>query len=316
MVISGGGPWNPVETALSGGLAPGMEHIPLPMLDEYTQAAYDLYPDFFVPLINGFDATDSSSAAYISNLLAIPNNPWKGVGEIIVYGHEVYTSDGSSPSFLDIFDVAGQNNLPVLCHWELTPSDVVTLDPNPIQFQQLVSAVTSFPNTRFVIAHCGVGPAISIQVRDAYDLGHYPEIDFFKQQVDDWRNNISNLLALGNVYFDFQGPDNVYSDGSLTLVGEKIQALIEHYPTRFMVGADISANSAHIQLASFAPFGWNTYDSISAFLDHLTPSEQQLVRYENAVTIYENAGASGATVVGPTKVVNFPGYPGQHTLFP
>jgi hypothetical protein len=74
----------------------------------------------FLPMLCSFNpAQDPAAANYVREKLAVPGNPWKGVGEVhlrsAAYQLQVHADN---PAFVNVCKEAALKGVPVFIHWD------------------------------------------------------------------------------------------------------------------------------------------------------------------------------------------------------
>ncbi|MEG0417236.1 amidohydrolase family protein [Gordonibacter sp.] len=181
----------------------------------------------FFPFACGINGNDRFSADHLRRLLKLYPNFWCGIGELmsrhddltaLTYGEPPHIDH---PAFLEIFDLAAQESLPVLVHHNITAQNSEEI----LYLSELEEALAHNRDCKIIWAHVGISRRVEIQ--------NLPRI------ADDLLANNENLwIDISWVVYDYYFLDkfpNQYHDGN-TL--DDWVALIEKYPDRFMLGTD------------------------------------------------------------------------------
>jgi len=178
--------------------------------------------DRLYPLICGFNPVDRYALRHVERLYAQYPEVWSGIGEILLrhddltaftYGE---TARANHPGLWPIYQFAGEHDLPVLLHQNITS---VTKNDHPVYLWELEEAVAEFPRTRFIFAHCGMSRRVNVP--------------FYYQMVD-------RLLAqYPNLYVDYSW---IIYDVVICPDGKPDPdwlALTEKYSGRICLGSDL-----------------------------------------------------------------------------
>ena len=181
----------------------------------------------FFPFCCGINGNDRLAADHIRQLLRLYPGFWCGIGELmsrhddltaLTYGEAPHADH---PAFLDIYDLAAEENLPVLIHHNITAQgceDILYLD-------ELKRALEHNRNCKIIWAHVGISRRVEIQ--------NLPAI------ADELLAGNPNLwIDISWVVYDYYFLDqfpSTYKDGDTM---NDWVALIEKYPDRIMFGTD------------------------------------------------------------------------------
>jgi hypothetical protein len=189
---------------------------------EMVRALTAVQQERLYPLICGFNPVDRYALRHIERLYDQYPEVWSGIGEILLrhddltaftYGE---TARANHPALWPVYQFAADHDLPVLLHQNVTS---VTKNDHPVYLWELEEAVSEFPRTRFIFAHCGMSRRVNVP--------------FYYQMVD-------RLLAqYPNLYVDYSWivydvvicPDRQPSPDWLTLT--------EKYSDRICLGSDL-----------------------------------------------------------------------------
>jgi hypothetical protein len=221
------------------------------------------------PLICGFNPVDGYALRHIERLYDQYPDVWSGIGEVLLrhddltaftYGE---TARANHRALWPVYQFAADHDLPVLLHHNVTS---VSKSDHPVYLWELEEAVTEFPRTRFVFAHCGMSRRV--------------DVPFYYQMVD-------RLLAqYPNLYVDYSW---IIYDVSICPEGRPSPdwlALTEKYSDRICIGSDL--------VTRFERLGpeLQRYD---VFLDRLSEAARADLCWRTAERIY---GRSKGTVKG------------------
>jgi len=188
----------------------------------------DQHRSRFFPFCCGFDCTDRYAAEQIEKLLNIYPNFWCGIGEImsrhddltaLTYGEGLRMD---SAAFYDIFDLAAENDMPVLVHHNISPQNY----PEPIYEDELRAALEHNRNCKIIWAHVGISRRIKMD-----------ELLIIAGKL--LRDNPNLYVDISWLVFDdyIRGDSMKENENDIYLY--LWTALIEKYPDRFMIGSDI-----------------------------------------------------------------------------
>lgn len=172
------------------------------------------------PMICGFNGADRNAVDHVIRMLEWYPNFWEGIGEImarhddltaLTYGETTLANN----SGLDrVYKLAAERNLPVWVHSNI--SSVWKRDP--LYVNEIEGAVKANPKTRFVWCHAGISRRVVV-----------PSITTEIERM---------LTAYPNLWVDLSW---VVFEEELMKGGKPNPAwiaLIEKFPTRFMIGSD------------------------------------------------------------------------------
>ncbi len=234
--------------------------------------AWQRFPDRVVPfLAEGYADTLGPASSYrnpdgLDELLR--GGYVRGLGEMILRHAPFRLSEAvgggawpavnvaaDDPALLAAYAVAGRHGAPVVVHQEAAYAD------------ELERAVRASPNTTFVWAHAGHGPAATLRPL----LARYP-----------------NLYADLSARTPWLGPGTVLTraDGSLQ---PEWAALLADYPDRFLIGFDLFA-VGHYRLCYLQ----DTVGYYRALLGRLDPATADRIAHQNAERLAPFAGPSTA----------------------
>ena len=181
----------------------------------------------FFPFCCGINGNDRLAAEHIRQLLRLYPDFWCGIGELmsrhddltaLTYGEAPHVNH---PAFLEIFDLAAEEKLPVLVHHNITAQSTEEI----LYLDELCEALEHNRDCKIIWAHVGISRRVEVQnlIRIADTL--------LEKNPNLWMD-ISWLVY--DYYFLDRFPDQ-YADGNSL---HDWAALIEKYPDRFMLGTD------------------------------------------------------------------------------
>ncbi|QLF92307.1 amidohydrolase family protein [Pseudomonas sp. ABC1] len=200
--------------------------------------------DRFHPFLSGFNPNDKNADAHIRRMLELDPGLWQGIGEIFTR-HDDLTAliHGDAPranneALARVYRLAAEFDLPVMLHSNITSKR----ERNPLYLEELEESLEKHPKTRFIWAHAGTSMELH---------RHQEKLEFLLPTV-------TRLLeAYPNLYIDLSW--TVLEPYLLDAKGRPDAGwvkLVEHYPTRFMLGSDVVGSFDRVGevLQGFAPF--------------------------------------------------------------
>lgn len=195
----------------------------------------------FYPFMGGASTINENSADQMARVLDLYKNPqtnksyFRGIGELM-FRHDFLTwKSGTvtprpdSKAAENIFQLAAARNLPVNIHHDLTS---LRANGYPIYKNELNLALIRNPSTKIIWAHCGMTYYVMPTAGDPNKFYNVFPLQTLLDTLDTMLNDHPNLyLDLSWVVFDN------YILGNETAWA----ALINKYPTRFMIGTDTVA---------------------------------------------------------------------------
>lgn len=216
--------------------------------DTYVAAALQPLSDEqrkrFHPFLTGFNPVDKNAVSHIERMLDLYPGLWQGIGEVFTR-HDDLTAltSGETPranneAMTRVYHLAAERDLPVLLHSNITSKR----ERNPLYLAEIEEPLRNHPHTRFIWAHAGSSMEIH---------RHQTQMDFL-------------LPVLTRLLEDYP---NLYVDLSWSVLKPYLLdeqdvprkawlALVERYPTRFMLGSDVVGrfDSLGEEMDSFRPF--------------------------------------------------------------
>lgn len=224
----------------------------------------------FKPFLSGFNPNDKNADAHIERMLALYPSFWQGIGEVFTR-HDDLTAliQGEAPranneALARVFRLAAKHDLPVLLHSNLTS----VREREPLYLDELETALSKHPQTRFLWAHAGTSAELH---RAQGKLGFL-------------RETLADLLARhDNLWIDLSWsvlePYILDTDGKPRATWI---ALIEAYPDRFVIGSDLVGHFDRIgtKLSEF-----------DVLLDALPPDTARKLAHANLLALLPERGA-------------------------
>lgn len=219
----------------------------------------------FFPFCCGINGNDRFAADHIRQLLRLYPNFWCGIGEImsrhddltaLTYGEAPHVD---SPAFLDVFDLAAEEGLPVLVHHNITAQS----EEKVLYRGELERALEYNRKCNIIWAHIGISRRVEVQ-----------NLIAIASELMDAHPNLSVDISwlVYDYYFLDRFPDN-YLDGNS--LGDWV-SFIEKYQDRVLLGTDKVGH-------------WATYPAevvkYYELLDRLSPETAAKVCRENALRL-------------------------------
>lgn len=181
----------------------------------------------FIPFLSGFNPDDKNSVNHIRRALELNPGFWQGIGEVFTR-HDDLTAliHGSAPranseAMMKVYKLAAEYDLPVLLHSNVTSKR----ERNPLYLEEVEDALSKNPEVKFIWAHAGTSKELH---------RHQEELEFIRPLLEEMLKKY----------------DNLFIDLSWTLIEPYLLdakgkprpqwlALLEQYPTRFVIGSDV-----------------------------------------------------------------------------
>lgn len=172
------------------------------------------------PFICGFNGADRNAVDHVKRMLEWYPDFWAGIGEVMARHDDLTALTYGDPPSADwdslapIYELAAENDLPVSIHSNISS----VWRRKPVYLEEMENALRKHPKTRFIWCHAGVSRRIVVPTL-AEDLRRL-------------------LTTYSNLSIDISW---VFFDAYLMQEGkpdEKWVALIEEFPTRFLIGSD------------------------------------------------------------------------------
>ena len=226
--------------------------------DEQVLKAETLFPGQFYLFLRGFDPTWDHAPDYVKSWLA--TGKYHGIGELFIHGHG-RRLEGDHPVLRQIYSLAADFQVPVLMHWTFGSMSERERGTTAV-FRRLRRVLNLHPRTRFILAHCGLGPP---PTRPDYAaaanqlLFDFPHLSF----------DISDLH------------ERLFTErGDLSDFAFDLQDMIRKHPQQFLTGFDIGEPGSLRGQADRA------VDAVKMFLATLPRSLARKVAQENARALF------------------------------
>ena len=181
----------------------------------------------FFPFCCGINGNDRFAADHIRQLLRLYPNFWCGIGEImsrhddltaLTYGEAPHVN---SPAFLDVFDLAAEEGLPVLVHHNITAQS----EERVLYRKELEEALAHNRNCNIIWAHIGISRRVEIQ-----NL-----VSIASELLDTHPNLYVDISWLVFDYYFLDRFPNNYMDGDSL---DDWAAFMNRYQDRVLIGTD------------------------------------------------------------------------------
>ena len=214
------------------------------------------------PMMCGFNPTDRNCIKQVEWLYNRYPGFWHGIGELLLRHDDLTaitlgeSSRANHRALWPVYEFAADKKLPVLLHQNVSS---VTKKEHPIYLFELEEALLEFPDTQFILAHCGISRRISQP--------------FYYQMVKRLLDQYPNLsVDISWIIFD-----EIICPGRVP--DPKWVSLIEKQSSRICLGSDLVTRFERIGIEL------HRYD---LFLDHLSPMAIANVCRNTAERLYGN----------------------------
>jgi predicted TIM-barrel fold metal-dependent hydrolase len=222
------------------------------------------------PMIIGFNPADMYAADHIRRVLETFPGVFSGIGEFSIHKEFVSSKIAGGPATLSdpalhrILEFAGEVGLVVLLH-----NDINMPFPKPDQEPYIVlqtkELLLQHPNTTVIWAHLGLGRIVRP----------------VEGQLGIFERALANP-ALKHLYLDISWDETAKYVTSSPEAVQKVAALINKYPDRFLFGSDVVAPTS-----IDAPMA--VYKIYEPLWKELTPEAKQLVLFGNYERLFDAA---------------------------
>jgi predicted TIM-barrel fold metal-dependent hydrolase len=216
--------------------------------DSYVAEAYRKLPkdqrERLHPFLCGFNPTDKNADKHLRQMLETYPDVWQGIGEVLTRHDDLTaltqddTPRANNEAMYRVYRVAAEFGLPVLLHSNITSKR----ERNPLYISEINDALAGHSDVNFIWAHAGTSATLH---------RYQDKLDFLLAELE-------KLLA---------NHKNLYVDLSWTVLESYLLnkdhkavagwvALVEQYPTRFMIGSDAlgSYDKMGEALKEYTPF--------------------------------------------------------------
>ena len=222
------------------------------------------------PMITGFNPADMYAADHIRRVLLTFPGVFSGIGEFSIHKEFVSSKIAGGPATLNdpaldrILDFAHETGLLVILHNDINmpfPKE----GQEPYVVKQMKELLLRHPDTPIIWAHIGLGRIVRPLVGQA-DI-------------------IDRALAnpdLKHLYIDISWDETAKYITSSEQTVQRVAALINKYPDRFLFGSDVVAPTS-----IDAPMA--VYKAYEPLWEELTPEARQAVLFGNYERLFDAA---------------------------
>ncbi len=180
-----------------------------------------------IPFLSGFNPNDKNAATQIRQLLAMHPDFWQGIGEVFARHDDITALTlGETPrinneAMMRVYKVAAEYDLPVLLHTNITSKR----ERKALYEEELREVLQANKKVRFIWAHAGTSMEIH---------RHQEKLVFLPKLLDEL------LAEYKNLYIDLSWVvlEPYMLDGK-GIPSKEWLALLNKYPTRFVLGSDV-----------------------------------------------------------------------------
>lgn len=222
------------------------------------------------PMITGFNPADMYAADHIRRVLLTFPGVFSGIGEFSIHKEFVSSKIAGGPATLGdpaldrILDFARETGLLVILHNDINmpfPKE----GQEPYVLKQMKELLLRHPDTPIIWAHIGLGRIV--------------------RPLEGQADIVDRALAnpdLKHLYFDISWDETAKYITSSDATVQRVAALINKYPDRFLFGSDVVA-PASID----APMA--VYEAYEPLWKALTPEARQAVLFGNYERLFDAA---------------------------
>ena len=221
----------------------------------------------FIPFLSGFNPDDKNAVNHIRRALELNPGFWQGIGEVFTR-HDDLTAliHGSAPranseAMMKVYKLAAEHDLPVLVHSNITSKR----ERNPLYLEELEDALNKNPDVKFIWAHAGTSKELH---------RHQEELAFLRPLLKELLDKYDNLTI--DLSWTMLEPYLLDKKGKPRA---KWLALLEEYPTRFVIGSDV--------VGSFDNVG-KIMHGFDPVLDALPEDVAKAIVHDNFLTLLPN----------------------------
>jgi Amidohydrolase len=222
------------------------------------------------PMITGFNPADMYGVDHIRRVLLTFPGVFSGIGEFSIHKEFVSSKIAGGPATLSdpalhrILDFAGEAGLVAILH-----NDIDMPFPKPGQepyiLEQMNKLLVAHPNTTVIWAHVGVGRIV--------------------RPLEGQADMLERALArpdMKHVYLDISWDETAKYITSSPESVQRVAALINKYPDRFLFGSDVVAPTS-----IDSPMA--VYKAYEPLWQALTPEARQAVLFGNYERLFDAA---------------------------
>jgi predicted TIM-barrel fold metal-dependent hydrolase len=252
--------------------------------DAYIATAYRALPKDqqarFDPMIIGFNPADMYGVDHIKRVLRTFPGVFSGIGEFSIHKEFVSakvageTASLVNPALDRILDFAGEAGLVVILHNDID-MPFAKADAEPVYLRQTKDLLKRHPKTTIIWAHTGLGRVVHPAEVTAHAAERSPRhVETLQAMLAD--------PALAHIYFDISWDEVAKYAVSSPEAIERVAAMINRYPDRFLFGTDTVAP------AGAEPY-FRVFDLWTPVWKQLTPETSRKVRLGNYERLFDEA---------------------------
>jgi hypothetical protein len=236
----------------------------------------------FDPMITGFNPADMYAADHIRRVLTTFPGVFTGIGEFTIHKEFVSskvagdTASLTDPALDRIIDFAAESGLVVLLHNDID-MPFARAGAEPVYLTQTKDLLRRHSNAAIIWAHTGLGRVVqpSQPSASAAATERSPtHLDILEEMIDE--------AALAHVHFDISWDEVAKYVVSTPEVTQRVAALINRHPERFLFGTDEVAPPNQQQYL-------RVYRQYDPLWRALTPEAQALVKRGNYERLFDAA---------------------------
>jgi len=252
--------------------------------DAYIASVYRALPREqqarFDPMIIGFNPADMYAADHIKRVLRTFPGVFSGIGEFSIHKEFVSskvageTASLINPALDRILDFAGEAGLVVILHNDID-MPFAKADAEPVYLRQTKDLLKRHPKTAIIWAHTGLGRVVHPAEVTANAAERSPRhVEILQAMLAD--------PTLAHVNFDISWDEVAKYAVSSPEAIERVVAMINAYPDRFLFGTDTVAP------AGAEPY-FRVFDLWTPVWKQLTPETSRKVRLGNYERLFDEA---------------------------
>jgi predicted TIM-barrel fold metal-dependent hydrolase len=252
--------------------------------DAYIASVYRALPKEqqarFDPMIIGFNPADMYAADHIKRVLRTFPGVFSGIGEFSIHKEFVSskvageTASLINPALDRILDFAGEAGLVVILHNDID-MPFAKADTEPVYLRQTKDLLKRHPKTTIIWAHTGLGRVVRPAEVTASAAERSPRhVETLQAMLAD--------PTLAHVNFDISWDEVAKYAVSSPEAIERVAAMIDAYPDRFLFGTDTVAP------AGAEPY-FRVFELWTPVWKQLTPETSRKVRLGNYERLFDEA---------------------------
>jgi hypothetical protein len=233
----------------------------------------------FDPMITGFNPADMYGADHIRRVLTTFPGVFTGIGEFSIHKEFVSskvagdTASLTDPALDRIFDFAAETGLVVLLHNDID-MPFARAGAEPVYLTQAKDLLRRHSNAAIIWAHTGLGRVVQPSASAGATERSPTHLDILEEMIED--------PALAHVHFDISWDEVAKYVVATPEVTQRVAALFNRYPNRFLFGTDEVAPPDQQQYL-------RVYRQYDPLWRALTPEAQALVKRGNYERLFDAA---------------------------